>query len=260
MSISKSTAVLAAADLRETVRFYCDVLGFKEHWLWGEPPSFGCIGLGHAELFLCEQPELAAHVAGHMHCFDVDDVQALYDQHVAAQAPIVSPLETKPWSVREYTVRDPSGYHLRFMGPSVQERPAAVVESLPSWIGIDIRVPDYATYASLFASVNWTLNEPAMRAALTNTFAAVLATDRRDGQVVGMARATGDGKYFMLWDVIVRPSHQGQKIGKALVQRLLDELRQRGVPKGAFVGLFTGRQGFYETLGFRTAGGMELTL
>ena len=41
---------------------------------------------------------------------------------------------------------------------------------------------------------------------------------------------------------------------------MLDELRQRGAPKGAFVGLFTGRQGFYETLGFRTSGGMELSL
>jgi predicted N-acetyltransferase YhbS len=75
-----------------------------------------------------------------------------------------------------------------------------------------------------------------------------------------MVRATGDGKYFMIWDVIVRPSHQGQKIGAAMVQRTLDELRRWGAPEGAFVGLFTGRPGFYETLGFRKDFGMHMAL
>jgi predicted N-acetyltransferase YhbS len=85
----------------------------------------------------------------------------------------------------------------------------------------------------------------------------IVAKDTRDGQTVGMVRTTGDGKYFMVWDVIVRPSHQGQKIGAALLQRALDELRRRGAPQGAFVGLFTGRPGFYEAFGFKTGGGMQ---
>lgn len=75
-----------------------------------------------------------------------------------------------------------------------------------------------------------------------------------------MARATGDGKSFMIWDVIVYPSHQGQKIGAAMVQRVLDELRRSGAPPGAFVGLFTGRPGFYETLGFTKDLGMHRAL
>jgi predicted N-acetyltransferase YhbS len=61
----------------------------------------------------------------------------------------------------------------------------------------------------------------------------------------------------MIWDVIVRPNHQRQKIGAAMVQRLLDDLRHGGSPPGAFVGLFTGRPGFYETLGFKKDFGMH---
>ena len=99
-----------------------------------------------------------------------------------------------------------------------------------------------------------------MRVALTNTLAGVVAVDTRDGQTVGMARSTGDGRYYMLWDVIVRPLHQGQKIGTAMVTRLLDELRARGAPAGSFVGLFTAKPGFYGQLGFNNDFGMHRPL
>jgi catechol 2,3-dioxygenase-like lactoylglutathione lyase family enzyme/GNAT superfamily N-acetyltransferase len=258
--IATSTAVFAVTNLEDTIRFYCTVLGFRQQWLWGDPPDFGCVGLGRVEVFLCLQPELAGKTDGLMHCFFVDDVQALHEAHVAAGAPIVSPLENKPWNLREYTVRDPNGYRLRFAGPSTYEPPATALDALPGYVRIDAGLPDYETYASLFASVGWAVDEAPMRAALTQTYAGVLAADTRDGQTIGMARATGDGRYFMLWDLIVRPSHQGRKIGAAMVQRLLEELRARGAPQGAFVGLFTGRPGFYESLEFKSGGGMHRAL
>jgi len=255
--IDKSTPVFAVADVRETVGFYRDRLGFAERWLWGNPPTFGCISSGPIELFLCQQPDLVGRVEGHQHYFWTADADALHNQHVAAGAPIIAPLEDKPWNVREYTVRDCNGYHLRFGGPTTYARPVTATGTLPREIRIDVGVPDYETYASLFRSVDWSIDEGAMRPALAQTAVGVLATDTRDGQVVGMVRATGDGKYYMLWDVIVRPTHQGQKIGAAMVDRALEELRRLGAPPGSFVGLFTGRPGFYEKLGFRQLGGMS---
>lgn len=121
-------------------------------------------------------------------------------------------------------------------------------------------MPDFDTCAALLRSVDWNVNEGPTRAALANTLVAVTAVDTRDGQTVGMARATGDGKFYMLWDVVVRPSHQGQKIGRTMVERVLEELRRRGAPPDAFVGLFTGRGGFYERLGFRKDLGMHRPL
>jgi len=258
--ITKSTAVLAVADIRETVAFYRDRLGFAERWLWGDPPTFGCIASGSIEVFLCHEPNLTRHIEGHQHYFWTEDADALHLQHVTAGAPIIRPIENKPWDVREYTVRDCNGYHLRFGGPTTYERPVTGSDALPAHIRIDAGVPDYDTYASLFRSVNWEVEEETMRRALTQTTAGAVATDARNGQVVGMVRATGDGRYYMLWDVIVRPSHQGQKIGAAIVERALEELRRQGAPKGAFVGLFTGRPGFYEKLGFSRMGGLSRQL
>ena len=99
-----------------------------------------------------------------------------------------------------------------------------------------------------------------MRSALVNSLLGTLAIDTRDGQPVGMARVTGDGRNFTIWDVIVRPSHQGQKIGSALMESALAELRRSGAPAGAFVGLFTGKPEFYQRLGFHKGIGMHLPL
>jgi ribosomal protein S18 acetylase RimI-like enzyme/predicted enzyme related to lactoylglutathione lyase len=258
--IAKSTAVFAVADVRETVAFYRDRLGFAERWLWGDPPTFGCIGADAIEVFLCQQPSLAGRVEGHQHYFWIEDVDALHRRHMEAGAPIVEAIENKPWNAREYVVRDCNGYHLRFGGPTTYERRINGTDALPSHILIRAGVPDYDTYASLFRSVDWSIDEASMRSALAHTRVGALATDTRDGQVVGMVRATGDGKYYVLWDVIVRPSHQGQKIGTAMVDRTLEELRRHGAPPGSFVGLFTGRPGFYEKVGFSQSGGMSRAL
>ena len=97
-----------------------------------------------------------------MHCLFIDrgtDIDALYARHKAAGATIVHPIENKPWGIREYTVRDPSGYHLRFGGPLKYEPPPTTTESLPPYI----RVEDNFTWWALGATIalpsdeNWDL-------------------------------------------------------------------------------------------------------
>jgi GNAT superfamily N-acetyltransferase/predicted enzyme related to lactoylglutathione lyase len=260
--ICKSTAVLACRDVRDAVNFYTSVLGFKQHWLWEDPPTFACVGMGQIEIFLCLQPELAAKVEGHLHCFHVEaDLETLHANHVRAGATVLAPPENKPWGVREYTVRDCNGYYLRFIGPPIYQRPATATDTLPGHIRIDLRVPTIEEYVDLFAAVGWARHAPSMERALRNTLVGVVAVDTRDGdQPIGMVRCTGDGKYYMFWDVIVRPAHQGQKIGRAMVETALEDLRRGGAPDGSFVGLFTGKPGFYEQLGFKKDFGMHRSL
>jgi hypothetical protein len=64
---------------------------------------------------------------------------------VAAGALIIEPIENKPWNVREYTVRDCNGYHLRFGGPTTYERPVNRTDALSAHIRIDACVPDCDT-------------------------------------------------------------------------------------------------------------------
>jgi catechol 2,3-dioxygenase-like lactoylglutathione lyase family enzyme len=259
--IKSSTAVFAVADVTKSVEFYCNVLGFKQNWLWGNPPTFGCVGMGKAEVFLCHQPELAQRVEGHMHFFDVaGKLDELYAQQTAAGATIVSPPENKPWGLREYVVRDLSGYHLRFAGPQKYERPPDAREIMPDSIRIEVAQATIDEYVSLMESVNWNIDRPSMVDALAKSYLIVLARDEaRGGEAVGIVRVTGAGKYFMIWDVIVRPSHQAMRIGSAMMKMTLAELKKT-VPAGSFVGLFTPKPGFYEHFGFKSSGGMSLSL
>jgi GNAT superfamily N-acetyltransferase/predicted enzyme related to lactoylglutathione lyase len=258
--ITRSTAVLACADVQQTVDFYCTTLGFKQHWLWEDPPTFGAIGMGQAEIFLQRRPNLVGKVDGHAHCFDVDDVETLHAQHRAAGAQVISPIENKPWGMREYTVRDCNGYHLRFMGRPKYERPPTATETLPPHIKLDVRVPTIEEYVDLCASVGWARHRPSMQDALDHTLIGIVAANTRETETVGMVRATGDGRYYMIWDVIVKPRYQGQKIGTAMVETALAEMRRRGAPQGAFIGLFTATYGFYERLGFKKDLAMHLAL
>jgi catechol 2,3-dioxygenase-like lactoylglutathione lyase family enzyme len=257
--LTQSEAIFAVADVPQTIRFYCDVLGFSNEWLWGNPPDFGGVKFGKVSLMFCLQPKLTASIEGHQHFFRTEDIEGLYNQHKSAGAPITRDIENKPWGVREYIVRDLNGYNLRFAGPLKYERPKGARDSLPEYIHVERGTPSVEDYLRLIESVGWQRNEKTIPTVMERTLLWIMATDTRDGKTIGMMRACGDGRQYTIWDVMVLPDYQGQKIGTALLETGLAELRKIG-PKGAFVGLFTGRQPFYERFGFVEGGGMCTTL
>lgn len=75
-----------------------------------------------------------------------------------------------------------------------------------------------------------------------------------DGKVVGMGRLVGDGAmYWYLQEIIVLPEYQGKGIGKSIVGRLLEHIRENTIPgTGVEVGLTAvkGKEPFYEKFGF----------
>jgi GNAT superfamily N-acetyltransferase len=64
----------------------------------------------------------------------------------------------------------------------------------------------------------------------------------------------GDGLYDTMVDVIVRPSYQGQGIGKTLINKLLEHIKG-DTPVGGRVSIQLiaekGKEPFYEQLGFK---------
>jgi uncharacterized glyoxalase superfamily protein PhnB len=115
--IVKSEAIFSVADVVATVKFYREKLGFTKEWFWDDPPTHGGASWGEVDVMFHMDAELANHVEGHQHYFFVKDVDDLYARHLQNGVSIISPLERKPWGMREYTVRDPNGYHLRFGEP-----------------------------------------------------------------------------------------------------------------------------------------------
>ncbi len=247
--ISRSEPIFAVRDVVETLAFYRDVLGGRGEWMYGEPPAFAGIRLGKVQLCFHHQPELAENVAGHEHFLFSEDVDELHAQHLAAGAPVVEPIENKPWGLREYVVRDPNGYRLRIHGPPAHEKPADASDTLPETVTIESRLPTFEEYQALKRSVDWE-TEHDRPDVLSGCCAGVTAVDETTSRAIGMARATRDApRWFGVWDVVVDPAHQHRRVGSAVMERLLADLRGLA-PAGANVFLFTFHGPFYEHFGF----------
>lgn len=114
------TPVLSCADVQATLDWYRDVLGFELSWTWDNDDGVvGDAGMhrGGAGINFMLNAELAARIAGSEVMVFLSGIDALHREHTAKGAEIVSPLTDCPWGLREYTVRDPNGYLLRFAEP-----------------------------------------------------------------------------------------------------------------------------------------------
>ncbi len=94
--------------------------------------------------------------------------------------------------------------------------------------------------------------------ALTNNLYDVIAV--KDDEVIGMGRLVGDGvMYWYLQEIVVLPEYQGEGIGTAIVNKLLEYISEH-TEEGNFtsVGLTAveGKEGFYERFGFAKSRGM----
>ncbi len=117
--------------------------------------------------------------------------------------------------------------------------------------------PTAAEYVALRQSMGWgTVDEETARVTIERAcFSACL---RREGRLVGLVRAIGDGcLYFAVSDVMVSPELRGGGHGAALMKALVAYLKRSARP-GASVTLqpLAGREAFYEKFGFvRCPGG-----
>jgi len=248
--LKSSSPIFAVRDVKASIAFYRDVLGFSSEWVWGDPVGFGGIHFGQIHVMFNHQPEIAQRIEGHEHHFWSDELEALHAQHVARAAPIISPIENKPWGLREYTVRDLDGYHLRFSGPETFDKPADAVSALPPHIRVEIGMPSEADYLDLHRAVGWgEISQIAPQ--LEKSLFCVIAVDQRTARTAGMLRVTRDSRtYFGVWDVMVHPDYQNQQIGRTMLAVAKAEL-QRRVPSGGTAFLFTLKTKFYENCGFQ---------
>lgn len=100
---------------------------------------------------------------------------------------------------------------------------------------VSVEIPGVEDYCRLRRISGLTpRSEAAASAGLPNTVVAVLV--KRGDEVVGMGRAIGDGLCYQIVDIAVDPAHQGRGLGKAIMSRLMGELKQLA-PAEAYVSL-----------------------
>lgn len=135
MALKKLTPNLIVEDVRGSVDWYVDALGFEfvlgvpsgteeaVFSLQGEERSlqFAMLQAGQVELMLQSPESMAEDLPGFrpgsgdgiMLYLDVDDVDALYE-HLRERATIVKEPHTTFYGAREIAVRDPDGFVLGF--------------------------------------------------------------------------------------------------------------------------------------------------
>lgn len=104
---------------------------------------------------------------------------------------------------------------------------------------------------SVFAAVGFPKRDVVkVRLALEHTDEMLWVECERDRRPVAFARATGDGVFNgIIWDVVVDPRFQGIGLGKAVVERIVARLLEKGVTN---IALYSEPRvlGFYRSTGF----------
>jgi predicted enzyme related to lactoylglutathione lyase len=102
-----SQPILRVEDIESAVRFYVDLLGFKNA-PWGTA-DFTSVNRDRAGIYLCRQDQGQGHA---WIWIGVEDVERLYEQYKARGVKIRLPPTNYPWAL-EMHIEDPDGNVLR---------------------------------------------------------------------------------------------------------------------------------------------------
>lgn len=108
-------------------------------------------------------------------------------------------------------------------------------------------------YNELRTSVGWSSKEESLTNELLKNSVIIKKVTVND-KAVGMARAIGDGLYYLIVDVIVDKEHQGNGIGKILIEEIVKDIYNKTKEgQKASINLISmkGKEEFYEKCGFR---------
>ncbi len=109
-------------------------------------------------------------------------------------------------------------------------------------------VPGAVEYCELRRAAGLSpMDEDAAAAALPKSLFAV--TIRDGGALIGMGRLVGDGLHVQVVDVAVHPDHQGEGLGRQIMEHIMDFVC-REIPECAVVSLLADVDWLYQKFGF----------
>jgi len=115
--------VLSVADVKATAEYYRDMLGFNIDFYYGDPPLHASISSAEwscegARIQINHDPDLQSGSAPQsIYIFTGPDIGARYALYRSRGVEIVRTLESKPWGLQEFDIRDCNGCILRFGTP-----------------------------------------------------------------------------------------------------------------------------------------------
>jgi catechol 2,3-dioxygenase-like lactoylglutathione lyase family enzyme len=122
------TPILNVSNIALSFAWF-EKLGWSKCWDWGAPPTFGSVGSGECEIFLCEGAQGGRGAGSGKPTFGpdgdetsdrgvwmsiwVDDVDAIHERCRQHGLDVAFPPTDMPWGVRELHVRHPDGHVFR---------------------------------------------------------------------------------------------------------------------------------------------------
>ena len=128
MNAKHITPILNVSDISKSFVWF-EKWGWRKCWDWGTPLTFGAVGSGECEIFLCQGGQGGRGRGANTSTFGpqgdetadkgvwmsvwVDDVEEVHKQCLAAELEVTFPPTDMPWNVREMHVRQPDGHVFR---------------------------------------------------------------------------------------------------------------------------------------------------
>ena len=107
--------VLAVKDLAIEAAYYLEELGFERDFT---APGWEFLSFGDFKVMLGEcADEMTAEATGNHSWYAnvlVENVDEIYEEFIERGARILSPMENKPWGIREFSVVTPDGHRIGF--------------------------------------------------------------------------------------------------------------------------------------------------
>lgn len=126
MDLLNITPILNVSNLLESIAWF-EKLGWRKCWTWGDPPTFGSVGSGECEIFLCQGAQGSRGGPMPKHVGDDDtggvwmswwvkapaDVDAAHALAIQQGLTVTRPPTDESWGVRECHIRHPDGHTFR---------------------------------------------------------------------------------------------------------------------------------------------------
>jgi RimJ/RimL family protein N-acetyltransferase/uncharacterized glyoxalase superfamily protein PhnB len=115
--------ILEVTDLATSLQFYSRQLCFTVEFVFGDPVSHAGLFRGEwstqgARLQLTQRASASGIPSVALYFIVAPRLDMLYEEFQRKNVPIVEAIAMRPWGRREFTVRDPDGYLLRFGEPA----------------------------------------------------------------------------------------------------------------------------------------------
>ncbi len=112
MHVEHISPILNVSDMAASFAWF-ENLGWAKKWDWGDPPTFGAVGSGKVEIFLCLNGQGAGGVWMSWWVKSPAEVDRVHALAIEKGLTVTHPPTNEPWGVREFHLRHPDGHTFR---------------------------------------------------------------------------------------------------------------------------------------------------